>query len=153
MPQTAQGGALFHASKSAIAHPNLQHHYVHIDTPNLHVLDLHIEVVFELPLLIQEVSIVSVVESQLVLGEWFEELGFSPIDVPHVSEGLGLNLEYSASSEEEELIGEIHEIPPVPDPCADDKGREVEEEAVPVPDQFEGVEDVVEDGEGDERLI
>ena len=70
----------------------------------------------------------------------------SPVDVPHVTKTLSLNFEYSASSQEEELVGKIHEVPEVPDTGAVDKGSEVEEEAVPVPDEIKGIEDVVEDG-------
>ena len=47
----------------------------------------------------------------------------------------------------------VCEIPPVPDSGAEHKGCKVEEEAVPVPDEVERVEDVVEDRHGDEGFV
>lgn len=47
----------------------------------------------------------------------------------------------------------ICEISPVPDPGAEYEGGEVEEEAIPVPDEVEGVKDVVEDGHGNEGFV
>jgi len=47
----------------------------------------------------------------------------------------------------------VGEISPIPNSRAEDEGGKIEEEAVPVPDEVEGVEDVVEDGERDEGLI
>ncbi len=73
--------------------------------------------------------------------------------IPLVADGLGLDFEDSASAEEEQLVGVVHEVPPVPDPGGEDERSEVEEEAVPVPDQFERVEHVVEEGDRDERLV
>jgi len=73
--------------------------------------------------------------------------------LPEVTKGLSLNFEDSASPKEEQLVGEVHEISPVPHPGGEEEGGEVEEEAVPVPDEFEGVKDIVEYGEGGEGLI
>jgi hypothetical protein len=47
----------------------------------------------------------------------------------------------------------IHEVSPVPHSGCEQKGGEVQEEAVPVPDKLEGVEYVVEYGQRGEGLV
>ena len=47
----------------------------------------------------------------------------------------------------------VDKISPIPDSGAEDEGGEVKEETVPVPDEIEGIEEVVEDSHGDEGLI
>lgn len=118
--------------------------YVHVHSPNSELFGLHVEVVAQLAFLGEEICVVAVVEPQLVLGERAEELGLSPVDIPQISHRVGLDPEHSASPKQEDLIGEIHEIPPIPGPRAEHKGREVQEEGVPIPEQLQGVEHVVE---------
>jgi hypothetical protein len=38
---------------------------------------------------------------------------------------LCLDFKYSATSEEEESVGMVHEVAPIPDPCGEDEGGEV----------------------------
>lgn len=44
----------------------------------------------------------------------------------------------------------VHEVSPIPHPGRKEEGREVQEKAVPVPYEFEGIENVVENGERSE---
>ena len=73
--------------------------------------------------------------------------------VPQVAQSLRFHSEDSSSPEEIHFLGVVDKIPPIPDSGAEYEGGEVEEETVPVPDEVEGVEDVVEDGHGDEGFV
>lgn len=47
------------------------------------------------------------------------------LGLPQVSEGLGLYFEDSASSEEEEFVGMVHEVSPIPHSGREEEGGEV----------------------------
>lgn len=56
--------------------------YIHVDTPDLEIFSLNAEVVSQLPLLVQEISIILVVKSQAVLSERTQLEVLHPVDVP-----------------------------------------------------------------------
>lgn len=67
-----------------------------------------------------------------------------------VSHGLRLDLEHSPSSQKIDSVGVEGEVTPEPHARAHHEGSEVQEEGVPVPEEIEGIEDVVHDAKGDQ---
>ncbi len=55
-----------------------------VDTEELELLDFDVQVVAQLPFFCQEVSVVSVVETQFVFSERSAESVFEPVSVPEV---------------------------------------------------------------------
>lgn len=66
---------------------------------------------------------------------------------------MGLDFEDFASSQQEEFSWGVLEVSNVPDSGDDQGGGGIETETSPIPCQVEGVQDVVQNGHGDERFV
>ena len=127
--------------------------YVHVHTEKLEVLYLYVQIVVQLTLFREEISLVPVVESHFVLCERFDFVVLEPVSVLVISYGLRFNFEDTATPEEIQSLGKPFEVGEVPDSGDSQTETAVEAHAGDIPDHIEGIEDVVEDGEGDEGLI
>jgi hypothetical protein len=124
--------------------------YVSVDTEKLEFLDFNVQVVPKLTLFAEEVSVVSVVESQLVFSQWSAEICFKPVSVSFVTEGLGFDFQDFSASQQEEFSWVVLEIGDVPNSWNDQSWGSIQTEAAPIPSKFEWIEYVVQDTQWDE---
>lgn len=66
---------------------------------------------------------------------------------------MGFNFEDFSTPQKEEFPGVVLEVGNVPDSWDGEGGGSIQGKAAPVPGEFEGVEDVVKDTEGDEGFV
>lgn len=101
----------------------------------------------------QKISLISIVESEFVFSEGPAKTRFEPVSVSFIADGLSFDFEDFASPEKEKFPGVILEVSEVPDSGDGEGGSGIEPEAAPVPGEFEGVEDVIQNAEGDEGFV
>jgi hypothetical protein len=94
-----------------------------------------------------------VVESGLIFCKWLAKAGLKPVRIPFVTEGLGLNLQDFTSSQQEELPGMVLEVSDIPDSGDGQGGGSIQGKAAPIPGKLKGVQDIVENTDGNEGLV
>jgi len=114
-----------------------------VAAPQLELLDLHRQFVLQLPLLVKELGSIPVIESQVILGQWPAELGLQPVNISLVAESIRLYLADTSSSQQEHPLRPKHEISEIPHPGHEEEDSRENRKTVPVPDQVERVECVV----------
>ena len=127
--------------------------YVGIDTEKFEVLGFDGQVVAQLAFFGQEIALFLVGKVKLVLSEGSNDSIFDPVGQPFRTGALSLDFNNSTTPQKEHFLWVPLEVSKVPNPGDDQRRRAIQEEAVPVPSQLKGINDKVQERDGDQRFI